>query len=145
MCGGELRPTTITHEDRRGERLYLFGNVPAKVCMKCGEIWIEETKLQAIDRLIERGQPTRHVPTPPTILPLPVPSKSCTFVPDGVPPTANKTSRRSGIVYLIPTLETTPENGRSRVRSLAVLLYTSGTLFFTGGSEYPRLLVGRSR
>jgi hypothetical protein len=32
--------------------------------MKCGEIWIEETTLQAIDRLIERGQLTRHVPTP---------------------------------------------------------------------------------
>jgi len=31
---------------------------------QCGEIWIEEKTLQAIDRLIERGQPTRHVPTP---------------------------------------------------------------------------------
>ena len=64
VCGGELRPTTITHEERRGGHLYLFENVPAKVCTKCGEIWIEETTLQAIDRLIERGQPTRHVPTP---------------------------------------------------------------------------------
>jgi YgiT-type zinc finger domain-containing protein len=64
VCGGELRPTTITHEERRGGHLYLFENVPAKVCTKCGEIWIEEKTLQAIDRLIERGQPTRHVPTP---------------------------------------------------------------------------------
>ena len=64
VCGSELRPTTITHEERRGGHLYLFENVPAKVCTKCGDIWIEEKTLQAIDRLIERGQPTRHVPTP---------------------------------------------------------------------------------
>jgi YgiT-type zinc finger domain-containing protein len=44
---------TSTHEERREGHLYLFENVPAKVCTKCGEIWIEETTLQAIDRLIK--------------------------------------------------------------------------------------------
>lgn len=64
VCSGELRATTITHEEYRGGHLYLFENVPAQVCTKCGEIWIEETTLQVIDRLIEQGCPTRHVPTP---------------------------------------------------------------------------------
>jgi YgiT-type zinc finger domain-containing protein len=64
VCGGELRATTITHEERRGEHLYLFENVPAQVCTKCGEIWIDEKTLQVIDRLIEQGRPTCHVPTP---------------------------------------------------------------------------------
>ena len=32
ICGGTLRVTTITHEERRGDNLYLFQNVPAKVC-----------------------------------------------------------------------------------------------------------------
>ena len=64
VCGGELRETTITHEERRGEQLYLFENVPAKVCTACGELWIDEEVLQAIDRLIAEGVPMRTVETP---------------------------------------------------------------------------------
>ena len=64
VCGGELRSTTITHEERRGEDLCLFRNVPAQVCSVCGEIWIEEATLQEMDRLIENGKPTRKVETP---------------------------------------------------------------------------------
>lgn len=64
VCGGELRETTITHEERRGDQLYLFQNVPAKVCTACGEIWIDEEILQALDRLITEGVPMRRVETP---------------------------------------------------------------------------------
>lgn len=64
VCGGGLRSTTITHEERRGDKLYLFHNVPAQVCSVCGEIWIEEATLQEIERLIARGKPTRKVETP---------------------------------------------------------------------------------
>ena len=64
VCGGELRITNITHEERRGEKLYVFENVPAQVCVRCGEIWLEETTLQEIDRLIDQAQPTRKVETP---------------------------------------------------------------------------------
>jgi YgiT-type zinc finger domain-containing protein len=64
VCGGELRETTITHEERRGSHIYLFQNVPAKVCTACGEIWIDEEVLQQIDRLIETGVPVRKVETP---------------------------------------------------------------------------------
>jgi hypothetical protein len=41
-----------------------FENVPAQVCTKCGEIWVDEKTLQAIDRLIAQGRPMHHVPTP---------------------------------------------------------------------------------
>ena len=64
VCGGRLRSTTITHEERRGTNLYLFQHVPAQVCSACGEVWIEEATLQAIDRLITEGAPTRTVETP---------------------------------------------------------------------------------
>lgn len=64
VCGGELRATTITHEERRGNNLYLFQNVPGQVCTACGEIWIEEATLQEIDRLIREGEPVRKVETP---------------------------------------------------------------------------------
>ena len=64
VCGGELEATTITHEVKRGTHIYLFQNVPAKVCTACGEIWIDEEVLQQIDRLIETGVPVRKVETP---------------------------------------------------------------------------------
>ncbi len=64
VCGGELRSTTITHEERRVNNLYLFQNVPAQICTACGEVWIEEATLQEIDRLIREGEPTRKVETP---------------------------------------------------------------------------------
>ena len=64
VCGGDLHHTTITHEEKRGEHLYLFQNVPAQVCTACGEVWIEEATLQEIDRLIKEGEPIRKVETP---------------------------------------------------------------------------------
>lgn len=64
VCGGKLRETTITHEERRGEQIYLFEQVPAQVCEACGEMWIDEKVLQQIDRLIEEGVPARTVETP---------------------------------------------------------------------------------
>jgi YgiT-type zinc finger domain-containing protein len=64
VCGGKLRETSITHEERRGTQLYLFQHVPALVCSRCGEIWIEEATLKKIDRLLHSGEPTRTVETP---------------------------------------------------------------------------------
>ena len=64
MCGGELRNTAITHEERRGKVLYLFENVPAQVCAACGEVWIEGGTLEEVDRLIRQGQPVRKLETP---------------------------------------------------------------------------------
>lgn len=64
VCGGQLRPTTITHQEKRGNKFYLFHNVPAEVCSTCGEIWIDDVTLQRIDRLINEGHPTEKVETP---------------------------------------------------------------------------------
>jgi YgiT-type zinc finger domain-containing protein len=64
VCGGTLKSTTLTHEERRGDQLYLFQNVPAQVCAACGEIWIGEAVLREIDELIESGEPVREVKTP---------------------------------------------------------------------------------
>ena len=64
VCGSELQATTITHEEKRDSQIYLFQNVPAKVCTACGEIWIDEEVLQEIDKLIETGVPVRKVETP---------------------------------------------------------------------------------
>lgn len=64
VCGGTLRPTTITHEERRRSRLYQFRHVPAQVCTVCGEVWIDEATLREVDRLLRKGEPVRKLETP---------------------------------------------------------------------------------
>ena len=64
VCGGRLRPTTITHEERRRSRLYLFQHVPAQVCTVCDEVWIDEATLREVDRLLREGEPVRKLETP---------------------------------------------------------------------------------
>jgi YgiT-type zinc finger domain-containing protein len=64
LCGGTLEATTITHEVKRGTHIYLFQNVPAKICSECRDIWIDDEVLEQIDRLIESGVPVRKVETP---------------------------------------------------------------------------------
>jgi YgiT-type zinc finger domain-containing protein len=64
LCGGTLEATTITHEVKRGTHIYLFQNVPAKICSACRDIWIDDEVLEQIDRLIESGVPVRKVETP---------------------------------------------------------------------------------
>jgi YgiT-type zinc finger domain-containing protein len=63
-CGGTCEATTITHEVKRGARLYVFENVPATICGKCRELWIDEEVLQEIDTLIEYGVPIQKIETP---------------------------------------------------------------------------------
>jgi YgiT-type zinc finger domain-containing protein len=64
VCGGEMQATTITHEEKRDNNIYLFQHVPATVCTACGEIWIDEEVMQQIDQLIDSGVPVRTVATP---------------------------------------------------------------------------------
>jgi len=64
ICGGQLRRTAITHEEKRAAKIYLVENVPAKICQVCGEVWIAGTTLKEIDRLIQNGAPVRKIATP---------------------------------------------------------------------------------
>jgi YgiT-type zinc finger domain-containing protein len=64
VCGGDLHPATITHEEKRNGEIYLFEHVPVQVCSACGEIWISESTLRQIDQLILEGTPVRTMQTP---------------------------------------------------------------------------------
>ena len=54
QCGGALRKKTITHTQPWGEEIYRFEAVPALVCAKCGEVWLEAAVTQRIDELIRK-------------------------------------------------------------------------------------------
>jgi YgiT-type zinc finger domain-containing protein len=54
VCGGEQHATTITHQEQRGRAIFLFHNVPARVCSTCGALWIDADTLAELDRIIYR-------------------------------------------------------------------------------------------
>lgn len=52
LCSGALRTTAITYQERRETQRYRYQNIPARVCTRCGEIWMDAVILQTLDRLI---------------------------------------------------------------------------------------------
>ena len=59
---------TITHQQPWGEELYEFENVPALVCRRCGEVFLEAEVGLVIDCVIQQHpEPKKYhqVPVPP--------------------------------------------------------------------------------
>jgi YgiT-type zinc finger domain-containing protein len=57
-CAGTLERKTITHQQPWGTELYEFENVPAWVCGRCSEVWLERrigpTHRQKLNSLSKR-------------------------------------------------------------------------------------------
>ena len=65
QCGGNLEPQNTTHRQQWGEELYEFENVPALVCVQCGEVWLEAEVGQLIDKIIQqRPEPKKYHDVP---------------------------------------------------------------------------------
>jgi len=64
-CGGKLERQTITQQQPWGSELYEFENVPALVCRKCGEVYLEAEVGQLIDKIIQQHpEPKRYHQVP---------------------------------------------------------------------------------
>jgi YgiT-type zinc finger domain-containing protein len=57
-CGGRFDKKLITHYQPWGEDIYRFENVPALVCVQCGEVFLEAEISQKIDEIIS----SKHTP-----------------------------------------------------------------------------------
>jgi YgiT-type zinc finger domain-containing protein len=65
LCGGSLKPQTITYQKPWGDELYEFENVPALVCQECGEVWLDAEVSQLMERIIQlHPQPKRYHQVP---------------------------------------------------------------------------------
>jgi YgiT-type zinc finger domain-containing protein len=65
-CGGTVRERNVTVDLRRGDRLFVFENVPVGVCTKCGERYYPGRVLEALDEIAQhglKGAKTQQVPT----------------------------------------------------------------------------------
>jgi YgiT-type zinc finger domain-containing protein len=55
FCDGELEERLVQHEYRWEGNLFVFEDVPARVCRQCGEKYFDAAVVKAMERAV-RGQ-----------------------------------------------------------------------------------------
>jgi YgiT-type zinc finger domain-containing protein len=55
-CQGALVPLSVTHRAGGPEELIEIENVPALVCLNCGEQWLEQATLDTIERILAESR-----------------------------------------------------------------------------------------
>jgi len=65
FCGGELKDRLIQHEYRWEGELFVFEDVPARVCRQCGERYFDAKVVKAMERaVLDRVEPKRILQVP---------------------------------------------------------------------------------
>lgn len=65
FCGGELEERLVQHEYRWEGKLFVFEDVPARVCRQCGERYYDATVVKAMERaVLEQPEPKRILRVP---------------------------------------------------------------------------------
>ncbi len=57
VCGGTVKARTITYIQQLNGEIYLIDEVPAGVCVRCGEEYLSPGTVRAIEKTLEREQP----------------------------------------------------------------------------------------
>jgi YgiT-type zinc finger domain-containing protein len=67
LCGGELQPGKTSLEIWRGEELLVIRDVPADVCVQCGEAYISADVSERLDHFVNehyKHRPERYIAVP---------------------------------------------------------------------------------
>ena len=65
FCGGAVKKKTVNLDLWKKEKLYVFKNVPAKVCEQCGEKYFSSKIYGIIDKLLkENSKPDETMVVP---------------------------------------------------------------------------------
>jgi YgiT-type zinc finger domain-containing protein len=65
FCDGELEERIVQYEYRWGDKLFVFEDVPARVCRQCGEQYFDAKVVKAMERaVLNRMQPKRILQVP---------------------------------------------------------------------------------
>ena len=64
-CQGELEERLVQHEYRWEGKLFVFEDVPARVCRQCGEKYFEAKVVKAMEKaVLNRLEPKRVLQVP---------------------------------------------------------------------------------
>ena len=63
-CGGKLIDKVMTIDQHWGDELIIFEDVPAEVCIDCGEVWLSAETSEKMERVIKEKKPakTKEIP-----------------------------------------------------------------------------------
>lgn len=65
FCNGELEERRVQHEYRWEGKLFVFEDVPARVCRQCGEKYFDAKVVKAMERaVLEQLEPKRILQVP---------------------------------------------------------------------------------
>lgn len=65
VCGGRLILKKVRYDQHWGEEIVVFDDVPARVCLSCGEIWLGSHVVGAMDRILkQQKKPTKKITVP---------------------------------------------------------------------------------
>jgi YgiT-type zinc finger domain-containing protein len=59
MCGGQQSQGTTTFTVDKGNLLVVVRNVPARVCLQCGEAWILDSVAEELERIVSEASAKR--------------------------------------------------------------------------------------
>lgn len=62
-CAGRMEQQNITHEYMHGDIMYLVQNVPAWVCVQCGEKYLEAKVIAALENIVQQATPVKKIET----------------------------------------------------------------------------------
>lgn len=64
-CGGKLIQKKIKYDQHWGDDIVIFEDVPARVCLACGEIWLNSKVIRAMERILKQGKkPNKKMSVP---------------------------------------------------------------------------------
>ncbi len=65
FCDGELEECKVTYEYRWEGKLFVFEDVPARVCRQCGEKYFDAKVVKAMERtVLNQVKPKRTLQVP---------------------------------------------------------------------------------
>jgi YgiT-type zinc finger domain-containing protein len=65
FCDGELEERNVQYEYRWEGKLFVFEDVPARVCRQCGEKYFDATVVKAMERaVLNQVEPKRILQVP---------------------------------------------------------------------------------
>ena len=65
LCGGELEERAVTHPQNHKGRIIILENVPAEVCLQCGEVLLRPDVLERMQEVVwSEAAPRRTAQVP---------------------------------------------------------------------------------
>ena len=65
VCGGRLANKTIKYDQHWGDQIVVFEDVPARICISCGESWLSARVVKAMDKILtQQKKPKKRIAVP---------------------------------------------------------------------------------